>query len=86
MDSFIDNINFKQTELKKPIRKRSSKKSKKLARIYRRLMQLVFFIITLVILWFAGMKAILYTVSFIKGYPIETWKELQYLWEGRYDY
>jgi len=86
MDNFIDNIEFKQTELKKPPRKRSSKKSKKLARIYRRLMQLVFFIITLVILWFAGMKAILYTVSFIKGYPIETWEELQDNWERRYDY
>lgn len=87
MDNFIDNIEFnKEVKLKKPKRKKINKKSKKLSRIYRRLIQLIFFIVVLIILWFAGMKAILYTVSFTKGYPIETWKELQQEWDRQFNY
>ena len=78
MRTFLDNITFnKHIEMPAPKEvKEKPVRSKKTGRIYVRLMQLVFFIIVLILMWVMIKYGALHFVSFTKGYEYQTWEEL----------
>ena len=78
MTSFLNNVEFdKEIILKEPKKVKTKKRSRKAARIQKRVIQLVFYIIVLIFLWVAGSEGLLRTVSFIKGHEFNSWQEIK---------
>jgi len=78
MNDFLNNITFnKKIHIEEPKEIEEKPVSKKAQRIYRRLMQLVFFIVVLIILWVMVKYGTLHLVSFIKGHEYQTWEQIK---------